>query len=97
MTTLHCLESVLLTNGEMNLLESRDAFTKGGSTFERAQIVRLDARWIAKLRYHLGTGYEDVFIPASGETDSHLGNTLPTQGFVEITIKDLENMVRSFI
>lgn len=40
-----------------------------------------------------GTGFEDVFIPASGETDSQLGNTLPSQGFVEITIKDLEQML----
>ena len=53
----------------MKLYEDRDAFAKGASTFERAQIVRLDARWIAMLRYHLGTGFEDVFIPASGETD----------------------------
>lgn len=78
----------------MKLFEARDAFVKGGSTFERAQIVRLDARWIAmvsdlavacwerlvspslQLRYHLGTGFEDVFVPASGETDSQLGNTL---------------------
>lgn len=92
-TVIHCTESVLATGGEMKLYEARDAFTQGSATYERAQIVRLDARWIAMLRYHLGTGFEDVFIPASGETDSQLGNTLPTQGFVEITIKDLENML----
>lgn len=69
-------ENVLISGGEMKLFEARDAFAKGGSTFERAQIVRLDARWIAMLRYHLGTGFEDVYIPASGETDSQLGNTL---------------------
>jgi len=45
------------------------------------------------LRYHLGTGFENVFIPTTGETDPQLGNTLPDQGFVEITIKDLENML----
>ncbi|KAL3916452.1 MAG: hypothetical protein SGILL_005172 [Bacillariaceae sp.] len=90
MTVVHCTENVLLSGGHMKLYESRDAFEKGGSAFERAQIVRLDARWIAMLRYHLGTGFEDVFIPASGETDAQLGNTLPSQGFVEITIKDLE-------
>jgi hypothetical protein len=73
---IHCTEAVLMSGGVMKLHEARDAFTKGGSTFERAQIVRLDARWIAMLRYHLGTGYEDVYIPASGETDSQLGNTL---------------------
>jgi len=92
-TAIHCAEAVLASGGVMKLYEARDAFTKGGSSFERAQIVRLDARWIAMLRYHLGTGFEDVFIPASGETDSQLGNTLPEQGFVEITIKDLEGML----
>ena len=76
MTTIHCTENVLVSGGVMKLYEARDAFAKGGSTFERAQIVRLDARWIAMLRYHLGTGYEDVYIPASGETDAQLGNTL---------------------
>jgi hypothetical protein len=75
-TIIHCTESVLASGGVMKLYEARDAFVKGGSAFERAQIVRLDARWIAMLRYHLGTGFEDVFIPASGETDSQLGNTL---------------------
>ena len=92
-TAIHCTEAVLTSGGVMKLYEARDAFAKGGSTFERAQIVRLDARWIAMLRYHLGTGFEDVFIPASGETDSQLGNTLPDSGFVEITIKDLEGML----
>jgi hypothetical protein len=43
---------------------------------ERAQIVRLDARWIAMLRrYHLEFQLK-MFISASGETDSQLGNTL---------------------
>ena len=45
-------------------------------TYERAQVVRLDSRWVRMLRYHLGTSFEDVWIPASGETDAHLGNTL---------------------
>jgi hypothetical protein len=76
MTTIQCTENVLVSGGVMKLYEARDSFAKGGSTFERAQIVRLDARWIAMLRYHLGTGYEDVYIPASGETDAQLGNTL---------------------
>ena len=74
--TMHCLENCLVSGGVMKLYEARDAFQQGGATFERAQIVRLDARWIAMLRYHLGTGFEDVFIPATGETDSQLGNTL---------------------
>ena len=93
LSTLHCAENVVSSNGQLRLYESRDAFIQGGATFERAQIIRLDARWIAMLRYHLGTIYEDVFIPSSGETDSHYGNTLPTQGFIEITIKDLEAMM----
>ena len=76
MTTIHCTESVLASGGVMKLFEARDAFVMGGSAFERSQIVRLDARWIAMLRYYLGTGFEDVFIPASGETDAQLGNTL---------------------
>jgi hypothetical protein len=76
MTGIHCLENVLASGGVMKLYEARDTFAKGGATYERAQIVRLDARWIAMLRYHIGTGFEDVFIPASGETDSQLGNTL---------------------
>lgn len=93
MTVIHCTENVLISGGAMKLYESRDAFAKGGSAFERAQIVRIDARWIAMLRYYLGTGFEDVFIPASGETDAQLGNSLPAQGFLEITIKDLECML----
>ena len=76
MTAIHCVENVLISGGNVRLFEARDAFARGGSSFERAQIVRLDARWIAMMRYHLGTGFEDVFIPASGETDSQLGNTL---------------------
>ena len=77
MTVLHCTENVLISGGEMKLYEARDAFQSGGaSTFERAQIVRLDSRWISMLRYHLGTGFEDIFVPASGETDAQLGNTL---------------------
>jgi hypothetical protein len=75
-TTLHCAENVLLSGGVVKLFEARDSFAKGGSSYERAQIVRLDARWIVMLRYHLGTGFEDVFVPASGETDSQLGNNL---------------------
>jgi hypothetical protein len=76
MTVIHCTENVLISGGVMKLYEARDAFSTGGSTFERAQIVRLDARWIAMLRYHLGTGFEDIYLPASGETDAQLGNTL---------------------
>ena len=97
MTVLHCTENCLASDGVMKLYEARDAFPKGGSTFERAQIVRLDARWIAMMRYHCGTSFEDIYIPLVGETDSQLGNSLPTQGFVEITIKDLEGMLHGEI
>jgi hypothetical protein len=76
MAFLHCTENCLASGGVMKLFEARDSFAKGGSTYERAQIVRLDARWIATMRYHLGTGFEDVWIPASGETDAQLGNAL---------------------
>jgi len=76
MTAIHCTENCLASGGVMKLYEARDAFAKGGSTFERAQIVRLDARWIAMLRYHLCTAFEDNYIALSGETDSQLGNTL---------------------
>lgn len=76
MACLHCTENCLASGGVMKLFEARDSFEKGGSMYERAQIVRLDARWIAMMRYHLGTGFEDVFIPASGETDAQIGNTL---------------------
>jgi len=75
-TVVHCVENVLATGGVMKLYEARDAFDKGGSTFERAQVVRLDSRWINMMRYHLGTTFEDVYIPSSGETDAQLGNTL---------------------
>jgi hypothetical protein len=53
MTAIHCTEAVLMSGGTMRLTEARDAFAQGGATFERAQIVRLDARWIGMLRYHL--------------------------------------------
>ena len=76
---MHCLESVLVSGGDLRLYESRDSFQQAGARFERAQVVRLDARWIAMLRYHLGTLFEDIWVPASGETDPHLGNTLPAQ------------------
>jgi hypothetical protein len=76
MTGIHCIHNVLLTGGKVKLFESRDAFAKEGSAFERAQIVRLDSRQIAMLRYHLGTGFEDVYIPSVGETDAHMGNIL---------------------
>ena len=91
LTAVHCLEGVLVSDGNLRLYESRDSFQQAGARFERAQVVRLDARWIAMLRYHLGTLFEDIWVPASGETDPHLGNTLPAQNFIEITIKDMES------
>lgn len=90
---IHCAQSVIMSGGVLKVFESRDAYDKGAATFERAQIVRLDSRWIAMLRYHLGTSYEDVYVPLTGETDPHLGNTIPGQGFVEVSIKRLEFML----
>lgn len=60
---MHCLQNVILTGGKVKIYEKRDAFEQEGSNFERAQIVRLDSRQISMLRYHLGTGFEDVYIP----------------------------------
>jgi hypothetical protein len=57
---------VILSGGEVKIYEARDAFDQDAAAFERAQIVRLDARQIAMIRYHLGTGYEDVYVPVSG-------------------------------
>ena len=60
---VHCLHNVLLSGGDVKIYEGRDAFDQEASSFERAQIVRLDSRQISMIRYHLGTGYEDVYIP----------------------------------
>ena len=87
------MQNVILSGGEVRIFEGRDAFDQEAAAFERAQIVRLDARQISMLRYHLGTGYEDVYIPAKGETDAHHGNTLASQAFVEVTIKRMEIMI----
>ena len=59
-TCIHCTEAVLASGGTMKIFEARDSFTKGSAAFERAQIVRLDARWIAMLRYHLGKPFKKV-------------------------------------
>jgi hypothetical protein len=87
------LQNVILSGGEVRIFEGRDAFEQEAAAFERAQIVRLDARQISMIRYHLGTGYEDVFIPGKGETDAHHGNTIASQAFVEVTIKRMEIMI----
>jgi hypothetical protein len=64
---IHCLHNVILSGGEVKVYEKREAF-------ERAQIVRLDARQIAMVRYHLGTGFEDVYIPVSSLHESQRMN-----------------------
>lgn len=46
---------------------------------------------ISMLRYHLGTAFEDIYIPVSGLSDAQLGNVLPQEGFVEVSRKDLES------
>ena len=94
-TTIHCAESVLASGGNIQLFDTSGANAKGGSVFERAQIVRLDPRWVAMLRYYLGTVFEETFIPTSTESYAHLGNSLVDEGFVEITIKDLECLLHA--
>jgi 2-polyprenyl-6-methoxyphenol hydroxylase-like FAD-dependent oxidoreductase len=54
LTAIHCAENCLASGGALKLYEARDTFRSGGSQYERAQIVRLDTRWISMLRYHLG-------------------------------------------
>ena len=74
-TAIHSIQSVLMSGGMVSLYESRNTYKKDTAAFERAQVVRLDARWISLLRFHLGTSFEDTFVPLRGETDAHLGNT----------------------
>lgn len=75
-TAIHSIQSCLMSGGFVTLYESRDTYKKEAASFERAQVVRLDARWISMLRFHLGTAFENQFIPLRGETDAHLGNTM---------------------
>ena len=75
-TAIHSIQSCLMSGGFVTLYESRDTYKKDAASFERAQVVRLDARWISMLRFHLGTAFENQFIPLRGETDAHLGNTM---------------------
>lgn len=75
-TSIHAVQSCLMSGGMVTLYESRDAYKKEAATFERAQVVRLDGRWIAMMRFHCGTAFEDQFVPLRGETDAHLGNTM---------------------
>ncbi len=93
LTTIHCAESVLASGGDLKLYGTSYENAEVEAIFERAQIVRLDPRWVSLLRYHLGTTFEDTFIPTSNECHAHLGNNLVTEGFIEITIKDLESML----
>ena len=37
LTSVHCLESVLVSDGNLRLYESRDSFQQAGARFERAQ------------------------------------------------------------
>ena len=94
LTALQSVLNVLKTSGKVTLAEQRDASDQHASYAERAQIVRLDARWIAMLRYLTGTRFEDVFVPLRNEVSPHLSNTLPDEGFVELTIKQLEDVLQ---
>lgn len=75
-TAIHSIQSSLMSGGKVSLYESRGTYQKDTAAFERAQVVRLDATWLSLLRFHLGTAFEDTFVPLRGETDAHLGNTL---------------------
>lgn len=92
-TAIHCVQNCLMSGGFVTLYESRDSYKREAASFELAQVVRLDPRLISMLRFHLGSVFEDHFIPLRGETDAHLGNTVPSQGFAELTIKSLEGML----
>mmetsp|Transcript_846 Transcript_846/g.1145 ORF Transcript_846/g.1145 Transcript_846/m.1145 type:complete len:2346 (+) Transcript_846:80-7117(+) len=93
LTALNVNESVLRTGGTLSVSEKRDAFRNHGSAFQRAQVVRLDPRWVAMIRYHTGTRFEDVFVPLDGETMAHSSNFLVDMGFVELTTKQLEDVL----
>eukprot|EP00526_Cylindrotheca_closterium_P004181 CAMPEP_0113607374 /NCGR_PEP_ID=MMETSP0017_2-20120614/3351_1 /TAXON_ID=2856 /ORGANISM="Cylindrotheca closterium" /LENGTH=2590 /DNA_ID=CAMNT_0000515975 /DNA_START=92 /DNA_END=7861 /DNA_ORIENTATION=- /assembly_acc=CAM_ASM_000147 len=91
LTAIHCTESVLASGGMIKLyMESKGG--RDGEHFESAEVVRLDPRWTAMLRYYLGTFFEDAFVPTS-ETNPMLGNNEPSEGFLEVAMKDLENML----
>jgi|GEM_PF-6950303 len=90
LTALLANPEYLKANGKVTLYERRDIDNPNKEPFERSQIVRLDPRWIASLRYLTGTAFEDTFIPLAGHTQSFLANNIPDQGFIETTIKTLE-------
>ncbi|CAJ1944605.1 unnamed protein product [Cylindrotheca closterium] len=91
LTAIHCTESVLASGGMIKLyMESKAG--RDAEYFESAEVVRLDQRWTAMLRYYLGTVFEDAFVPTS-ETNPMLGNNEPSEGFLEVATKDLENML----
>eukprot|EP00466_Bigelowiella_natans_P017741 jgi/Bigna1/79332/fgenesh1_pg.61_\ len=94
LTALHILGNVLSGGGTVTVSEKRGAFGDGASVFSRAQVVRLDPRWIAMLRYHLGTRFEDIFVQLDGETMAHSSNFIINQGFVELTTKTLEDVLQ---
>jgi len=94
LSALHVLGSAISSGGTVTVSEKRGALGDGASAFSRAQVVRLDPRWIAMLRYHLGTRFEDIFVQLDGETMAHSSNFLIDQGFVELTTKTLEDMMQ---
>lgn len=72
LTAIHCTESVVASGGLIRLyMESKSG--RDVEFFESGEVLRLDQRWIAMLRYHLGTVFEDAFVPTS-ETNPLLGN-----------------------
>ena len=56
LTAVHCLESVLVSDGNLRLYESRDSFQQAGARFERAQVVRLDDLARVRVRVRVSDG-----------------------------------------
>jgi hypothetical protein len=82
---VHAATGIIATGGMVQLFEKRNA------GFERAQVVRLDPRWVHMLRFHCGTGFEDLWVAMPGQSQPFPGSVIAIQGFIECCIKDMEN------
>ncbi|WP_068468053.1 FAD-dependent oxidoreductase [Candidatus Protochlamydia phocaeensis] len=63
-------------------------FEKRTENYSREQIVRLDPKWVMQLQYYLGTKFDELFISENKK------GILRPDGFVEITINNLENALK---
>src|SRR5262249_22288884 len=59
-------------------------FEKRSGLYDRSQIVRLDTKWMAMLKFYLGEQYYKLFLD-----ENHKG-VVREDGFGEITTMDLE-------